>query len=381
MAQLKFSIPTLLGVESLVAEELRRMQMEQVQVENGRVFCIGKPEDIPRLNLRLRTGERIQLVVGSFEAKSFDELFEGTKALPWEEWIPQNAAFPVKGFSLNSKLQSVPACQSILKKAVATRLGEAYGCGTLPENGPLYQIQFSLMKDAVMLMLDTSGQALHKRGYRAVGVAAPLRETMAAAMVMLSGYRGKDPFCDPFCGSGTIVIEAALIAKNRAPGLNRSFSAQKWNWIPTEAWLSAVEEAMDLEFNGPYDIWGGDLDPQAIAIANSNAIKADVEDLVRFELADARQFKREEPYGRIVSNPPYGERIMERQEAETLYREFGRIARNLPEGWNINILSSHTEFERSFGRTADKKRKLYNGMLKCDLFQYKGKKAGKNEPM
>lgn len=377
MSQLRFSIPTLLGVESLTAEELRRMQMEQVQVENGRVFCSGTPEDIPRLNLRLRTGERVLLVVGSFQAQSFEDLFEGAKALPWEQWIPENGAFPVKGFSLNSKLQSVPACQSILKKAIATRLGKAYGQETLPEGGALYQIQFSLMKDTVMLMLDTSGQGLHKRGYRAVGVTAPLRETMAAAMVLLSGYRGKDPFCDPFCGSGTMVIEAALIAKNRAPGLSRSFSSQKWNWIPTEAWLTAVDEAMDLEYNGAYDIWGGDLDPQAVAIAKSNAVKADVEDLVRFEIADARQFYRPEPFGRIVSNPPYGERIMERQEAEALYRDFGQATRSLPEGWNINILSSHTEFERSFGRTADKKRKLYNGMIKCDLFQYKAKKAGK----
>jgi putative N6-adenine-specific DNA methylase len=377
MAQLKFTIPTLLGLESLAAEELRRMQMKEVQAENGRVFCTGGVEDIPRLNLRLRTGERILLVVGSFRAESFEDLFEGTKALPWEQWIPETAVFPVKGFSLNSKLQSVPACQSIIKKAVANRLGEAYGREILPENGTLYQIQFSLMKDTVMLMLDTSGQGLHKRGYRAVGVTAPLRETIAAAMVMLAGYRGKDPFCDPFCGSGTIAIEAALIAKNRAPGLSRSFSSQKWSWIPTDAWLSAVEEAMDLEFSGTYDIWGGDLDPQAIAIAKSNAVKADVEDLVRFELADARQFERKESYGRIVSNPPYGERIMERQEAEMLYRDFGRAVRSLPEGWSISILSSHTEFERNFGRAADKKRKLYNGMIKCDLFQYKAKKAGK----
>lgn len=377
MGQLKFTIPTLLGIESLTAEELRRMQMEEVRAENGRVFCSGKPEDIPRLNMRLRTGERVLLVVGSFHAESFEDLFEGAKALPWEQWIPENGAFPVKGFSLNSKLQSIPACQSILKKAIATRLGKAYGRETLPEDGALYQIQFSLMKDKVMLMLDTSGQGLYKRGYRAVGVTAPLRETMAAAMVMLSGYRGKDPFCDPFCGSGTIAIEAALIAKNRAPGLNRSFSAQKWNWISTDAWLIAVEEAMDLEYNGTYDIWGGDIDPQAIDIAKANAVKADVEELIRFEIADARQFRREEPYGRIVSNPPYGERIMEREEAEQLYRGFGQAARTLPEGWSINILSSHTEFERTFGRIADKKRKLYNGMLKCDLFQYKAKKAGK----
>lgn len=380
MGELRFTIPTLLGVESLAADELRRMGMEGVQAENGRVFCDGSPADIPRMNLRLRTGERVLMVMGSFRAETFDDLFEGARALPWEQWIPKGAAFPVKGFSLNSKLASVPACQSILKKAVARRLGGAYGCEILPETGALYQIQFSLMKDMAVLMIDTSGPGLYKRGYRAQGVVAPIRETLAAALVLLSGYRGKDPFCDPFCGSGTIAIEAALIAKNRAPGLSRSFSAQKWDFVPTDAWLDAAEEAMDLEFNGDYEIWGGDIDPQAVAIASSNAVKADVEDLVRFEVSDARGFYRREPYGRVVTNPPYGERIMERQEAEGLYRDFGKATRSLAAGWSINLLSSHTEFERTFGRSADKKRKLYNGMIKCDLFQYRGKKPSKGMP-
>lgn len=219
-------------------------------------------------------------------------------------------------------------------------------------------------------MLDTTGVGLHKRGYRAVGVAAPLRETLAAAMVLLSRYRGRDPFCDPFCGSGTIAIEAALIAKNRAPGLNRAFSAQKWRWLDSGLWLQAADEAMDGEYDGAYDIWGGDIDPKAVAIARANAEKADVEDVVRFEVADAAAFRRDAPYGRVVTNPPYGERILEKREAEELYRAFGRAVRTLPEGWRVSVLSSHTEFERTFGRTADKKRKLYNGMLKCDLFQY-----------
>lgn len=380
MGELRFTIPTLLGVESLAADELRRMGMEGVAAENGRVFCDGSPADIPRMNLRLRTGERVLMVMGSFRAETFDDLFEGARALPWEQWIPKEAAFPVKGFSLNSKLASVPACQSILKKSIASRLGVAYGLETLPETGALYQIQFSLMKDMAVLMIDTSGPGLYKRGYRAQGVVAPLRETLAASLVLLSGYRGKDPFCDPFCGSGTIAIEAALIAKNRAPGLSRSFSAQKWDFIPTEAWMDAAEEAIDLEYHGDYEIWGGDIDPQAVAIATSNAVKADVEDLVRFEVADARGFYRREPYGRIVTNPPYGERIMERQEAEGLYRDFGKATRSLPEGWSINLLSSHTEFERTFGRSADKKRKLYNGMLKCDVFMYHGKKPSRGAP-
>lgn len=375
MGKLTFAIPTLLGVEGLTADELRRMNMEDVRVENGRVFCQGEPKDIPRLNLRLRTGERVLILLGSFPASTFEELFEGTRKLPWERFIPDGGAFPVKGFSLNSALHSVPACQSIVKKAVATRLGKVYHRETLPETGALYQIQFSIMKNVASLMLDTTGPGLYKRGYRAVGVAAPLRETLAAALVLLSGYRGKDPFCDPFCGSGTIAIEAALIAKNRAPGLNRTFTAQKWPWLSSDAWVEAAGEAMDLEFDGTYDIWGGDIDPAAIRIARDNAVKADVEDLVCFEVADARTFSRTEEYGRIVSNPPYGERLMEKREAEELYRDFGRTVQGLPTGWKINILSSHTEFERTFGRTADKKRKLYNGMLKCDLFQYGGKKG------
>ena len=375
MDELTFAIPTLLGVEGLTAAELRRLDMKEVRAENGRVFCRGGQQDIPRLNLHLRTGERVLLVLGTFPAKTFDELFEGTRKLEWERFIPKDGQFPVKGFSLNSALRSVPACQSIVKKAAATRLGGVYHQESLPETGALYQIQFSLMKDTASLMLDTSGAGLYKRGYRAVGVAAPLRETLAAALVLLSGYRGKDPFCDPFCGSGTIAIEAALIARNRAPGLMRTFPSQKWSWLPSQVWVDAAGEAMDLEYDGVYDIWGGDLDPAAVRIARENAEKADVADLIRFEKADARAFSRTEPYGRIVSNPPYGERLMEKREAEALYRDFGRAVQRLPKGWKINLLSSHTEFERTFGRNADKKRKLYNGMLKCDLFQYGVKRA------
>lgn len=370
MRELELLIPTLFGLEGLCAEELRRLGLPEVKAENGRVGCKARPEDIPRVNLNLRTGERVLLVVGRYHAADFEALFEGAKALPWEDYIPREGAFPVKGHSLNSQLHAVPAIQSVLKKALAARLGAKYGMDTLPESGALYQVQFSIMHDEVTLMLDTSGAGLHKRGYRAVGVVAPLRETLAAAMVLLSRYRGRDPFCDPFCGSGTIAIEAALIAKNRAPGLNRAFSAQRWRWLDSGLWFQAADEAMDKEFHGDYDIWGGDIDPKAVAIARDNAVKADVEDVVRFEVADATKFHRDAPVGRVVTNPPYGERIMEKREAEELYRAFGKAVRTLPEGWKVSVLSSHTEFERTFGRTAEKKRKLYNGMLKCDLFQY-----------
>ena len=370
MKELELLIPTLFGLEGLCAEELRRLGLPEVKAENGRVCCKALPADIPRVNLNLRTGERVLLVVGRYHAADFEALFEGAKALPWEDFIPREGAFPVKGHSLNSQLHALPAIQSVLKKALAARLGQKYGMDTLPETGALYQVQFSLMHDEITLMLDTTGAGLHKRGYRAVGVVAPLRETLAAAMVLLSRYRGKDPFCDPFCGSGTIAIEAALIAKNRAPGLNRAFSAQRWKWLDSGLWLQAADEAMDKEYHGDYDIWGGDIDPKAVAIARDNAVKADVEDVVSFEVADATRFHRDAPVGRVVTNPPYGERIMEKREAEELYKAFGRAVRTLPEGWRVSVLSSHTEFERTFGRTADKKRKLYNGMLKCDLFQY-----------
>jgi putative N6-adenine-specific DNA methylase len=371
MKDLTFIIPCLMGLEGIVAEELRRLDLEQVRAENGRVLCKGELGDIPRLNLNLRCGARVLLELGTFPAQDFEALFQGTLALPWEEFIPQDGGFPVKGYTLNSQLHSVPACQAVVNKAVAKRLGNAYGMEQLPETGHRYQVQFSIIKDVASLCLDTSGEGLYKRGYRAVGVEAPLRETLAAALVILSGYKGRDAFCDPFCGSGTIAIEAALIAQNRAPGLNRSFSAQKWKCLDSGLWLQAADEAMDKEFRDKkYEIWGGDLDPHAIEIARSNAEKAEVEDIVRFEVADATQFHWGGEYGRVVTNPPYGERLLEKEEAEVLYAAFGKACAKLPDSWRVNVLSSHTEFERSFGRPADKKRKLYNGMLRCDLFTY-----------
>ena len=367
---LDFVIPALMGVEGTVAWELKRLGLPEVRAENGRVLCRGGAADIPRINLNLRCGARLLLCLGTFPARSFEELFQGVSAIPWEDYIPREGRFPVKGYSINSTLHSVPACQSIVKKALCKRLGSVYGMETLPETGSLYQVQFSILKDQAMLMLDTSGDSLYKRGYRARNMGAPLRETLAAALVLLSRYRGKDPFCDPFCGSGTIPIEAALIARNRAPGLNRSFAAQRWRWLDSKLWMDAADEAMDREFHGRYDIWGGDIDPAAVALSRHNAELAGVEDTVRFEEADAAGFRREEPRGRVVTNPPYGERLMEKKEAEGLYRAFGKAAARLPKGWEVDVLSSHTEFERTFGRTADKKRKLYNGMIKCDLFLY-----------
>jgi putative N6-adenine-specific DNA methylase len=250
------------------------------------------------------------------------------------------------------------------------RLSAAYGIAQFPETGRHYQVRFSIMKDEVTVGLDTSGEGLYKRGYRAQGVAAPLKETLAAAMVKLSHYNGRDPFCDPFCGSGTIAIEAALIARNRAPGLNRSFAAQHWASLDKTLWLDAADEAMDKEFHGKYEIWGGDIDPDAVALAQHNAELAEVDDIVKFEVDDATRFHWGGLYGRIVTNPPYGERLLEREEAGELYRAFGRAMDKLPDSWKVYVLSSHPDFERCYGKFADKKRKLYNGMLKCDLFMY-----------
>ena len=363
----RFAVPCLFGLEGLVGDEIRRLGLGEVQAETGRVLCTGTLNDLPRLNLNLRCGERVLLLLRRFTARDFEALFEGVKSVAWEDYIPQNGQFPVKGHSLNSQLHSVPACQSIVKKAVASRLGAHYGLASLPETGEKYQVQFAMIHDEVTVYLDTSGPGLHKRGYRAVGVEAPLRETLAAAMVTLARYRGKDPFRDPFCGSGTIPIEAALIAKNRAPGLDRRFDAQRWGIVPARAWMDAAEEAMDQEFHSRYDIWGGDINPKAVTIARGNAKKAGVEDVVRFETADAKNLKVSGEYGRLVTNPPYGERRLEKEEAEELYRSFGAVYRDIPPKWRVLVLTSHPQFERCFGRKADKKRKLYNGMLKCEL--------------
>ncbi len=367
--QLELCAPCLFGLEGLLGNELRHMDVENVRGENGRVYFTGDESALCRANIRSRFAERILLVMGRFEAKTFDALFEGTKALPWENFIPSNAAFHVKGWSLESALHSVPDCQKIVKKAVVERLKKVYGLEWFAEEGESCPIQFALMHDEAVLYLDTSGTGLHKRGYRPAQVAAPLRETLAAAVVDIARYRGKGDFCAPFCGSGTIAIEAALSAKNRACGLRRGFAAEKWTTLPPEIWQTARREAMDREFAGDYRIFASDIDPKAVALAKQNAERAGVADLIGFSVADATKFSRETERGVIVTNPPYGERLMEKRDAETLYRQFGAALRGR-ENWKLYLLSSHTEFERSFGREADRKRKLYNGMIKCDLYMY-----------
>ena len=370
MPEHKLCVPCLFGLEGPLGNELRHMGLRSVMPENGRVRCTGTDADIARMNLRCRFGERVLLELGSFPAPTFDALFEGVKALPWAQYLPADAAFPVKGYSLESALHSVPDCQKIIKKAVVESPKQRYHVTWFAETGALYQIQFSLVHDTATLYLDTTGTPLHKRGYRPAHVAAPLRETLAAALVDIAGYRGRGDFCDPFCGSGTIAIEAALIARNRAPGLNRSFAAQHWATLDKMLWLDAADEAMDNEFHGKYEIWGGDIDPDAVELSRHNAELAEVDDIVKFEVDDATRFHWGGLYGRIVTNPPYGERLLEREEAGELYKAFGKAMDKLPDTWRVYVLSSHPDFERCYGRFADKKRKLYNGMLKCDLFMY-----------
>lgn len=369
MEPFTYSVPCLFGLEGLVGEELRRLKLDGVAVENGRVRFTGGWEAMAAANIRMRMGERVLLCLGSFPARSFEELFQGVRALPLEDFIPKTGKFPVKGHCLNSQLHSVPDCQAIVKKAAVERLGRHYGLSWLPETGELYQLQFSIMKDRVEIYLDTSGAGLHKRGYRAVGNDAPLRETLAAAMVELARFRGRDFFWDPFCGSGTIVIEAALTALNRAPGLNRSFSAQRWPVVPEAVWTQTREAARAAEFRGEYRILGSDNDPDSLNIAISNAKKAGVGKLIRFEEADATRRDLPAERGVIVCNPPYGERMMEQRSAQRLYQALGRHLK-YADNWDKCIISSEPEFEHYFGRRADKKRKLYNGMIQCNLYQY-----------
>lgn len=363
------SCPTLFGLEGIVADELRfGGKLTEVHAENGRVLFEGDESTLAWANLNLRCAERVLIRLGAFRAKSFDDLFEGVRALPWEQFIPQDGAFPVKGHCLDSALHSVPDCQRIIKKAVVSRLEQAYHQSWFEETGAKYQIQFSIMHDTAELYLDTSGAGLHKRGYRANSNAAPLRETLAAAMVKLARWRGREPMTDPFCGSGTIAIEAAMIAQRRAPGLLRSFDAEKWTCFDRAVWQQAREDALGLvDAQAQFDITGSDIDPACVQLSMENARKAGVANTIRFTQADAVSRGYEEP-GVLFANPPYGERLLDLQAAEKLYEALGKTLAGSP--MKQYILCSDPLFERCFGRKADKRRKLYNGMIKCELHMY-----------
>ena len=361
--------PCHFGVEGLLADEMKRLKLQNVRAENGRVRFDGDENDLARASLWLRCAERLLIELGSFEAPTFDALFEGVKALPLEDFVPKNAAFPVRGHCIDSKLFSEPDCQSIIKKAAAVRLSEHYHLEWLPETAETVQLRFTILKDTATIYLDTSGDGLHKRGYRPAHVAAPLSETLAAAMVYLSRYRGREDFCDPFCGSGTLPIEAALIAKNRAPGLRRRFAAEQWSCIPERVWREAREDAPSHEFSGEYNIVGTDLDPVAVKMSKENAELAGVGDIVRFEQADATAFDRKTARGLIVTNPPYGERLGDASEAASLARTLGQVWQAHP-AQGLYAITADAEFEQHFGKKAARRRKIYNGMIPCQLYMY-----------
>ncbi len=363
---------TAFGLEAVVKRELEQIGYPPTRTENGFVEFSGGPEAIARANLWLRSADRIVIVVGRFQAETFDELFEGTKALNWPDLLPEDASFPVSGKSLKSTLSSVPACQSIVKKAIVDSLGKRYKREVFEETGARYSIEVSLLKDEVTLTLDTSGAGLHKRGYRMLTAAAPIRETLAAALVQLSRWQPHRPFADPLCGSGTIAIEAALLGRNQAPGLMRDFDAERWEICPTKVWGDARSEAKAaIRTDVELDITASDIDPEVLSLARFHVKKAGVADCVRVEQRNVTDFAPPRPYGCIVTNPPYGERIGEKKQVDALYRSMGESLR-AQKTWSVFVITSATDFERLYGKRSDKKRKLYNGRIQTNLYQYLG---------
>ncbi|MGY3778158.1 THUMP domain-containing class I SAM-dependent RNA methyltransferase [Isobaculum melis] len=362
------------GIEALVGKELKDLGYA-CQVENGKALFEGTKKDIATANLWLRTADRVKIIVGQFKAYEFDELFEKTKALPWEDFLPMDAHFPVAGKSIKSKLFSVSDCQAIVKKAIVNRLSDVYHRHTrLPETGALYQLEVALLKDEVTITLDTTGSSLFKRGYRIDKGGAPLKENMAAALVALTTWRPDRPFYDPVCGSGTIPIEAALIGHRIAPGFNRTFACEEWDWFEPEIWdevRANAEEQADYDIE--LDITGTDIDGRMIEIAQQNAEEAGLADSITFKQMQLSDFTTDKEYGIIVANPPYGERLGDEEAVRHLYKQMGQTYQPL-KTWSKYILTSDLDFENYYGAKATKKRKLYNGALRTDLFQYWGER-------
>ncbi|MBE6648403.1 MAG: class I SAM-dependent RNA methyltransferase [Ruminococcaceae bacterium] len=369
---MRFVTSCLFGLEKFVGEDVDKLGYKRIDTMDGRVTFEGDISAVARCNVNFRYSERVYIKLGEFEAFSFTELFDNVEKLKFSDFINQDDVIIVTGSSVRSKLFSVRDCQSIIKKAVIKSLEKSYGVTFFPETGVKKRIEFFIFNDRVSIMLDTSGAPLHKRGYRPTAGVAPLRETLASSMVNLSRLREGVATVDPFCGSGTIPIEAALMSINRAPGLNRKFDSMDFDFIPKKIWNNALEEAKDNETEGKVEIFGYDIDSNVLELAKENAKRAGVEHLIRFEVKNAEKFVS--PYencrGTIVTNPPYGERMLEKKEAEQLFRNFGKAVRENVPNWKMYIINSHEEFERCFGKRADKVRKLYNGMIKCYLYQY-----------
>ena len=372
MEKINLIATTTFGLEAVTKRELQSLGVEVADVENGKVTFRGDSRDLVRANLWLRTAERVLVRMGEFKALTFDELFEKTKGLPWEEWIPEDGNFIVEGKSVKSKLFSISDSQRIVEKAVVERLKSKYPVSWFEKSGPRYRIEVSLLKDVATLTIDTSGEGLHKRGYRDRAGDAPIKETLAAAMVMLSYWNKDRVLLDPFCGSGTILIEAAMIGKNIAPGLDRKFDAEKWGKIPGHLWSEERVEAMrEIRHDIKLNLLGADVDKRSILRARDNAANVGLEDDISFFMKDMRDIDLKDEYGVVITNPPYGERMGEREEVESLYQDFGEKFRALPT-WSVYAITSHEGFEKLYGKKADRKRKLYNGRIKVDYYQFYG---------
>lgn len=383
MKKLRLFATATFGVESVVAREVKYLGYEDTLTDNGRIYFDGDFEALCKANLWLRAAGRVHILIGEFVAMTFNDLFEATKALPWDEWLPKDAEFPVTGGCVKSTLMSISDCQSIIKKAIVEKLKNAYGIQIFPETGPKYHINFSILKDKVTISIDSSGSGLHKRGYRSLGYTAPIKETLAAAMLMISRWSPGRPLIDPLCGSGTIPIEAALMAMNKAPGLDREFDCQDWPNIPKETWYRALEEARDLikpKPAGDVLIQGYDINPEAVSMANYHARQAGASDMVHIQTRDVKELSSKAKYGFIVTNPPYGQRIGEKKDNSGLYQDMGESFKRLPT-WSYYVINADPDFEKFFGRKADKNRKLYNGGLLCYYYQFFGPKPPRTMPI
>lgn len=381
METIQLVAPCHFGMEAVLKREIYDLGYEITKVEDGRVTFEGDEEAICRSNIFLRTAERVMVQIGRFHATTFDELYENMKALPWEKWIPQDGKFWVKkASSVKSKLFSASDIQSICKKAMVDRLKMTYHTDWFGEDGASFPVRVFLLKDEVTVALDTTGEPLHKRGYRTWTSKAPISETLAAALIMLTPWRADRILVDPFCGSGTFLIEAAMMAANMAPGMNRSFTAEAWTHvIPKQLWYDTVEEAQEMvDLDVETDLQGYDLDPDMIKIARANAKQAGVEKLIHFQQRDVADLKHSKKYGFIITNPPYGERLEEKKDLPALYTTIGEVYRNL-DAWSLYMITSYEEAERYIGRKADKNRKLYNGMIRTYFYQFMGPKPPKKK--
>ncbi len=365
-----------MGLESIVAKEVQELGYE-TRIENGRIYFQGDASALVKANLWLRTADRVKLIIGQFEAKTFDDLFEQTKNLPWENYISENGQFPVQGRSLKSTLHSVPDVQAITKKAIVERLKKAYQVsGWLDESGAKYPVEVNILKDRVLLTIDTSGSGLNKRGYRLAQGEAPIKETLAASLVKLANWKGDTPLIDPFCGSGTIAIEACLIAQNIAPGFNRSFVSEQWDMIPEGLFDQLRDEAdQQADYDKEIEIYASDIDPKMVEIAKRNADEVGIGDIIQFEVKDVNTLTiaHEGSIG-LIGNPPYGERIGDRDEVEAMYRYLGTLLHQNPQ-LSLYIMTSHKAFEHLVNRKATKRRKLFNGYIETTYYQYWANKS------